>query len=104
MIRHNELLVEDLVEPGPGHDDAVELFYGAMPDEVDVVRSLRLVMEGLTPRRRNVLELILAGHHYNKIARALGVAEVTVSRDVDAIKGAVERLGREDPDEASLGE
>jgi DNA-directed RNA polymerase specialized sigma24 family protein len=98
-IQKEELLLDDLVRPGSGHGEALERICGAMPDEVDFVGLLRELMDGLAPRRRRVLELILKGEHYNQIARTLGVAEVTVSRDVAIIKQSIEKLGREDSDE-----
>jgi DNA-directed RNA polymerase specialized sigma24 family protein len=104
MIRRNEVLVEDLVGSGPSHDEAVERLYGALPDEAAFVSLLRELMDGLTPRRRRVLELILAGQRYYRIAKTLKVAEATVSRDVVAIKTSIERLGREDPGGASIAE
>jgi DNA-binding NarL/FixJ family response regulator len=56
-----------------------------VPIIVAAIRRPLPPLDGLSPRRRRVAELILAGHSNKAIARSLGISPATVKDHVHAI-------------------
>jgi two-component system nitrate/nitrite response regulator NarL len=55
------------------------------PVIVAMMRPPALPLDGLSPRRRRVAELVLAGNSNKAIARSLGIAPATVKDHVHAV-------------------